>query len=309
MEDLIIIGAGPAGITAAIYALRAGIGVTLIEKSIYGGQAAIIDSIENYPGFKKISGVEFSEAMYNQAKGLGAKFVFDTVVSVDLKSSEKSVTTSSGKVFYSKSVIIANGLKRRTLGCEGEKEFFGRGVSYCATCDGAFFREQNVIIVGGGNTALSDALYLSNVCKTVTMVVRRNQFRGEKSLSDAVKKKENINVKFETVVKKICGDSTVKNVVLVYNGDEEILDVSGVFVAIGYSPDNKAFEGQVKMTESGYFESGENCQTNIPGVYVAGDCRNKSLRQIATAVSDGAVCGNAAAEYLIKEKMCTEIMA
>lgn len=298
MKDVVIIGAGPAGLTAAIYARRAGLSVDIIEKNIYGGQTAIIDTIENYPGFKKISGFEFSTVLHEQVENLGAEFIFSQVKEVDFSGVEKYLTMSDGKTISALSVVIANGLKRRELGCRGEKQFLGRGVSYCATCDGAFFKDKTVIVVGGGNTALEDALYLSNICKSVTLVVRKNHFRAEKTLSDAVFEKENIDVKFNTNVKEISGEKFVNKVVLNCEENEEIIPVDGVFIAIGYYPDNDIFKGKINMDASGYFAAGEDCNTNVPGVFVAGDCRIKPLRQIATAVSDGAVAGNAAASYI-----------
>ena len=298
MKDVVIIGAGPAGLTAAIYARRAGLSVDIIEKNIYGGQTAIIDTIENYPGFKKISGFEFSTVLHEQVENLGAEFIFSQVKEVDFSGVEKYLTMSDGKTISALSVVIANGLKRRELGCRGEKQFLGRGVSYCATCDGAFFKDKTVIVVGGGNTALEDALYLSNICKSVTLIVRKNHFRAEKTLSDAVFEKENIDVKFNTNVKEISGEKFVNKVVLNCEEHEEIIPVDGVFIAIGYHPDNDIFKGKINMDSSGYFTAGEDCNTNVPGVFVAGDCRIKPLRQIATAVSDGAVAGNAAASYI-----------
>ena len=298
MKDVVIIGAGPAGLTAAIYARRAGLSVDIIEKNIYGGQTAIIDTIENYPGFKKISGFEFSTVLHEQVKNLGAEFIFSQVKEVNFSGVEKYLTMSDGKTISALSVVIANGLKRRELGCRGEKQFLGRGVSYCATCDGAFFKDKTVIVVGGGNTALEDALYLSNICKSVTLIVRKNHFRAEKTLSDAVFEKENIDVKFNTNVKEISGEKVVNRVVLNCEENEEIFPVDGVFIAVGYLPDNNIFKGKINMDASGYFAAGEDCNTNIPGVFVAGDCRIKPLRQIATAVSDGAVAGNAAASYV-----------
>lgn len=298
MKDVVIIGAGPAGLTAAIYARRAGLSVDIIEKNIYGGQTAIIDTIENYPGFKKISGFEFSTVLHEQVENLGAEFIFSQVKEVDFSGVEKYLTMSDGKTISALSVIIANGLKRRELGCRGEKQFLGRGVSYCATCDGAFFKDKTVIVVGGGNTALEDALYLSNICKSVTLIVRKNHFRAEKTLSDAVFEKENIDVKFNTNVKEISGEKFVNKVVLNCEENEEIIPVDGVFIAIGYHPDNDIFKGKINMDASGYFAAGEDCNTNVPGVFVAGDCRIKPLRQIATAVSDGAVAGNASASYI-----------
>lgn len=302
MIDLLIIGAGPAGIAAAVYAIRAGLSVTVCEKNTYGGQTSIIENIENYPGIKKISGFDFASSLFNQATDFGAKFIFDEVVKVDLNSKVKKIYFKNSETVEARSVIIANGLKRRTLGCKGEKEFFGRGVSYCAICDGAFFKGKKVMVVGGGNTAIEDALYLSNICSEVTLVVRKDIFRAEKLLVDAINKKENIKVKFKTQIKEILGQKTVEQVEIISGDVVSTEPVDGVFVAIGYEPDNKIYEGQIKMNESGYFLSDETCKTEVEGVYVAGDCRLKPLRQIATAVSDGAVAGNSAAAWVMANK-------
>ena len=244
MLDLLIIGAGPAGIAAAIYALRAGLTVSVCEKSVHGGQTAIIENIENYPGIQKISGFDFANALFKQAESFGANFIFDEVVKVDLKTEIKKIYFKSSSMIEARSVVIANGLKRRKLECKGEEEFSGRGVSYCATCDGAFFKGKKVIVVGGGNTALEDALYLSNICSEVVIIVRKNHFKAEKFLCEI-------------------------------------------------------YRGQVEMTDSGYFAADETCKTGLDGVYVAGDCRLKPLRQITTAVADGSVAGSNAAAWLI----------
>lgn len=298
VSDITIIGAGPAGITAAVYAARAGFKVVIVEKNIYGGQTSIIENIENYPGFLKISGADFAEVLYKQAKNFGVEFVFGEAVNVDFSGNIKKVVISDNNEIISKSVIIANGLKRRTLGCLGEKEFTGRGVSYCATCDGAFFKNKSVLVVGGGNTALEDALYLSGICKDVTIIVRKGNFRGEKILVDSVEKTDNIKISFNSVVKEIRGSKKVESVVLCDGDGNKVLNADGVFIAIGYQPSNEIYSGKIDMNESGYFSSDETCETNVKGVYVAGDCRVKSLRQIATAVGDGAVAGNAAAAFV-----------
>lgn len=309
MSDVIIIGAGPAGLTAAIYALRAGLDVTICEKNIYGGQISIVDSIENYPGFRKISGADFSNALYEQAVNLGAKFVFSEVVSVDFSADEKCVSTSSEGDLYAATVIIANGLKRRLLGCKGEREFTGKGVSYCATCDGAFFKGKSVIVVGGGNTALEDALYLSNICSKVIILVRKDHFRGENFLVDEVNNAENIEVLFESSLKEISGKNFVESVVISESENGTVsMDVDGVFVAIGYQPDSEIYKGKIEMNTSGYFVSDETCETNVQGVYVAGDCRVKQLRQIVTAASDGAVAGNKAAAFVLRRMASKKVM-
>lgn len=298
ITDILIIGAGPAGITAAVYAARAGFRVAVVEKNIYGGQTSIIENIENYPGFVKISGSDFAQVLYEQATNLGVKFVFGEAVDVNFENELNETVISDGEKILSRAVIIANGLKRRILGCTGEKEFSGRGVSYCATCDGAFFKGKSVIVVGGGNTALEDALYLSGICQKVTMIVRKKEFRGEKILVDTVKKTSNIEIMFESVVKEIKGEKTVECAVIRSEDTDEVLPVEGVFIAIGYQPCNEMYRGKIDMTDGGYFDCSEDCRTNVEGVFVAGDCRIKPLRQIATAVGDGAVAGNAAANFI-----------
>ncbi len=310
MNDTVIIGAGPAGLTAAIYALRAGLDVTVCEKNIYGGQISTINTIENYPGFSKISGVDFSNAIYEQVVNLGAKFIFSEVIGLELSPEEKCVITSSEGDIYAKAVIIANGLKRKLLGCKGENEFSGKGVSYCATCDGAFFRGKSVIVVGGGNTALEDALYLSNICKKVTVIVRKNYFRGENFLVEQVNNTENIEILFGSNLKEISGKNFVESVVISKNdGDAISMKVDGVFIAIGYRPDNEIYKNKIEMNESEYFIADETCETNIAGVYVAGDCRVKPLRQIVTAVADGAVAGSRAASFVLRQMYSKKVMA
>ena len=299
MVDLVVIGAGPAGITAAIYALRAGLSVAVCEKNVYGGQTSIIENIENYPGIEKISGFDFAESLFNQAKNFGAEFIFDEVTQADLKSEIKKISFKNREALEAKTVVIANGLKRRLLGCKGEKEFAGRGVSYCATCDGAFFKDKKVAVVGGGNTALEDALYLANICSEVTLIVRKDHFRAENFLVKAVNGKENIRTCFESRIEEIIGEKKVEKIKLISGEDSKIHDIDGVFIAIGYEPDNEIYRGQIEMTENGYFVADESCKTSAEGVYVAGDCRIKPLRQIVTAVADGSVAGSSAASLVI----------
>ena len=301
--DVAIIGGGPAGITAAIYAARAGLKVVVCEKNIYGGQTSIIDTIENYPGISKVSGADFSNALYEQCTRFGVEFVFGEVTKVDFKNDKKILFLSDGKNIEAKSIIIANGLQRRLLGCKGEKEFFGKGVSYCATCDGAFFKGKKVAVVGGGNTALEDALYLANICEKVTIIVRKDYFRGEKYLTEMVKKTPNIEVMFESNIKEIKGTKSVESVLISVSGEDDVnLLIDGVFIAIGYKPENEMYAIDIEVDENGYFVAGEDCKTKIPGVFVAGDCRKKPLRQITTAVADGAVCGNNAAKFILESK-------
>ena len=279
MHDLIIVGGGPAGISAAIYALRAGIDTLILERDFYGGKMNYTSEIANYPGFVNIKGVELAENSSN------------------LSDSVKMLVSSNGKEYLCKSVIIATGLKTRSLKCKGEEKFKGRGVSYCATCDGFFFKDKKVIVVGGGNTALEDAIYLSGICKEVILAVRKKYFNGEKILSDSLKNCDNIKIMFETVVEEILGDKKVEKVILSKNNKKEEIFTDAVFIAIGQEPENGAFS-EVISNDLGYFSSDESCITNIEGVYVAGDCREKTLRQIVTAVSDGAIAATTAVKFI-----------
>ncbi|CZR97492.1 MULTISPECIES: thioredoxin-disulfide reductase [unclassified Clostridioides] len=299
MVDIIVIGAGPAGLTSAIYAMRAGLSVTVFEKSIYGGQVASTSEVENYPAVQKISGVEFSNNIYNQAIAQGVDIQFDEVEEINLEGKIKVVKTSSGE-HKAKAVILANGVERRKLGCEGEEKFTGRGVSYCATCDGAFFKDKEVAIVGGGNTALEDALFLANNCTKVYLIHRRDSFRGEEVLEKSVKARKNIEILYNHGVEKIEGEKTVSNIEVKNLKTEEkrTIDVSGIFIAIGLKPNNKMFENVLDLDEGGYIISDESCTTSVEGVYVAGDSRTKFLRQIITAASDGAIAAVQAANYI-----------
>ena len=302
--DILIIGAGPAGMTAAIYGQRAGYRTLMLEEAVYGGQMANTPEVENYPAVGKISGAELGMNLYNQAIEQGAQMEFDGVVSADLTGPVKSVTTQSGATYTARAVIIANGAKRRKLGIPGEEEYAGRGVSYCATCDGGFYKGKNTVVIGGGNTALEDALYLANICERVHLIHRRDAFRGGKVLVDALLQKENIQVHYDTVpVEVLAGEDGKVAGLLVKNvktGEQENLGVQGVFVAVGLVPDNKVFEGQVTLDPAGYIAAGEDCKTNLPGVFAAGDTRTKGVRQIVTAAGDGAVAAAEAGGYLMQ---------
>lgn len=298
MLDSIIIGAGPAGLTAAIYALRYGLKIIVFDKGFYGGQVANTTEVANYPALPNISGMEFSTNIYQQAIDLGADIRFESIDSVSFNNKIKSVTTNNG-TYEAKTVIIANGAKRRLLECEGEKEFTGKGVSYCATCDGAFFKNKDVAIVGGGNTALEDCLFLSNICNKVYLIHRRDKFSGDKLLVNSIKSKSNIQILYNYAVQKINGDKTVSSIEIKNLQDNSVqaLDLSGIFIAIGYVPDNSIFKG-IEVDKVGYIISDENCKTNIEGIYVAGDSRTKILRQIITAAADGAVAAFQASNYI-----------
>lgn len=293
MYDVIIIGAGPAGLTAAIYLGRAGKKVLILEKNVYGGQIVNSKEVENYPAISKISGFEFSNNLYNQAKNFGAELKYETVVNL---TKDKEVTTNRGK-YQAKSIIIATGLSNRTLEIDGVDSFIGRGISYCATCDGNFFKDKVVAVVGGGNTALEDAIFLSNICKKVYIIHRRTTFRGEKILQDILNKKENVEFVLNSNVVKINGNELLESIIINTNNEEKELQIDGLFLAIGQIPNNSYID-IIDLDEKGYAIANEDCKTNIEGIYVAGDFRTKKVRQLVTAASDGATAAINAIEYI-----------
>lgn len=299
MTDIIIVGAGTAGLSAAIYGVRAGKSVLVFEGEVYGGQIINTPEIENYPGIKKISGYEFATALYEQATELGAQVKFEKVIGIEDHGQEKTVITDQGS-YPCKSIILATGAKNRPLGIAREVELVGAGISYCATCDGAFFRGKEVAVNGGGNTALEDALYLSNFCKKVYLIHRRDAFRGEEKQLQALKKKENVELVLNSTIKEILGEDRLSGVIVTdkISGLDREITVDGLFVAIGQTPENMAFASQVELDEKGYISAQENCKTKSEGIFVAGDCRTKNVRQLATAASDGAIAALAACEYL-----------
>ena len=293
MYDVIIIGAGPAGLTAALYLGRAGKKLLILEKNVYGGQIVNSKEVENYPAISKISGFEFSNNLYNQAKNFGAELKYETVVNL---TKDKEVTTNRGK-YQAKSIIIATGLSNRTLEIDGVDSFIGRGISYCATCDGNFFKDKVVAVVGGGNTALEDAIFLSNICKKVYIVHRRTTFRGEKILQDILNKKENVEFVLNSNVVKINGNELLESIIINTNNEERELQIDGLFLAIGQIPNNSYID-IIDLDEKGYAIANEDCKTNIDGIYVAGDFRTKKVRQLVTAASDGATAAINAIEYI-----------
>ena len=297
--DIVIIGAGPAGLSAAVYARRTGLSVAVLEQNIYGGQIVNTPEVENYPGLGKQTGAELAMALYNQAAEAGAQILLEGVTKVSLDQNPKVVLTAGGE-YEAGAVIIANGVKRRHLGCPGEEELAGRGVSYCATCDGAFFRGKEVAIVGGGNTALEDALFLANNCSEVTLIHRRSEFRGSKVLADAVAARQNIRILYDSTVEEVCGTDKVEAIRVrsKTTGQEQLMPTAALFVAVGMLPDNSLFAGQLELNEAGYIVAGEDCCTSGDGVFAAGDTRTKELRQIVTAAADGAVAATAAARWL-----------
>ena len=301
-RDIIIIGAGPAGLTAAIYAARAGKSVLVFEAKIYGGQILNASNVVNYPGIKEISGAEYSTDLYEQAISFGAEVKFDKVIDVDVEGDIKIVKTEN-KHYKTKALILATGAYSRPLGLEGEDKYIGSGVSYCATCDGNFFKNKEVAVVGGGDTALTDALYLSNICKKVYLIHRRDKFRGSESYVKKLSKLENVEFVFNSNVTKLFGKDKLEKVEVTDNDDNKfMLEVSGLFVAIGQLPENGNFKELIEVDDAGYFVAGENCHTKVPGIFVAGDSRVKSLRQLTTAVSDGSVAATEACDYLDDNK-------
>ena len=295
MYDIIIVGAGIAGMTAAIYAKRAGKEVLLLDEVSYGGQIINSSSVENYPGFSSISGYELATSIFNQTQELGVSFKMERVVNI---TESRKVITNKNK-YQAHAIIIASGLRHRRLDVLGEDKFLGRGLSYCATCDGNFYKNLDVCVVGGGNTALEDALYLSNICNHVYLIHRRDKLRGDKYLIDLLNKKDNVSFIYDSVVKEICGDNKISSVLLLnkVTNKEDSINVSGVFVAVGYEPSSNAFNNIINLDERGYIKS-DDCTTNVSGIFVAGDVRSKKLRQLVTAASDGAIAATLAVSYL-----------
>lgn len=290
MLDLMIIGSGPAGLTAAIYAMRAGLQTLVIEKSpMSGGQMATTYEVDNYPGLPGIDGMELGMKMRAHAEKLGAEFLTDEVIAVNLQERIKQVQTER-ETFCAKAVVIATGASHAHLDIPGEKELTGMGVSYCATCDGAFFRNKTVAVIGGGDVAAEDALYLSAICKKVYLIHRRDRLRAAYLLQKRVKETEQIEILWDTVAEKVCGQEHVNSLQIrnVKSGQGRELDLQGVFIAIGIRPETTLFQGEVELDNAGYVIADEDGRTNLSGVYVAGDARKKKLRQIVTAVSDGA---------------------
>ena len=299
MHDIIIVGGGPAGLTAAVYGLRAGKSVLVIEKNGFGGQIAFSPKVENIPGTISISGAEFADKLTEQAMNLGADVELETVIRVE-NGDVKKVYTEEGNCFEAGAVILAVGVKHRMLGLPGEEELVGNGLSFCAVCDGAFYAGQDVAMIGGGNSALQEALLLSEVCNKVTIVQNLAFFTGEKKLADALAAKDNVEVLFSTVVAEYLSENGTLTGLRVRNenGDERVLKLDGAFLAVGLAPENDAFASLAELNDWGYFASGEDCTTQTPGIFVAGDCRSKSIRQVTTAAGDGAVAAMAACRYL-----------
>ena len=304
MYDIIIIGGGPAGLTASIYALRAKKSVLLIERYAPGGQVAQTGKIENYPGFKSIDGLELSNLMFEQASDLGLETIYTDVIKYDLLGKVKKVETYDG-TFECKAVVLALGAVARQLDVENEKKFIGKGISYCATCDGNFFKDKNVAVVGGGNTSFEDCLYLADIVNKIYLIHRRDEFRGDKHTLLKLKEFEKVGkIEFvlNSVVKALNGEDKLTSVVVENKIDKTLreIPVDGLFVAIGRRPDTSLIQDIITLDENGYIITDENMRTNIDGVYAVGDVRQKRLRQIVTACSDGAISAVDIIDYISK---------
>ena len=298
LYDIIIIGGGPAGLTAAVYALRANKKVLVIEKGTFGGQITSSPKVENIPGFISVTGNEFAEKLIEQAMNLGADI--ECCEATEIVNDEiKTVKTDEGD-FFGKSVIIATGTKHRLLGIDREEEFIGNGISFCAVCDGAFYEGKTVAVIGGGNSALQEAILLSDNCKKVYIVQNLDYLTGEKKLAEQLENKDNVEIITGVVVKSIVADSEIKGIVITkqLTGEEMTLDIDGMFTAIGLIPQNEIFSKVIALNDYGYVDSDERCLTSGNGIFVAGDCRSKRIRQVATAVADGAVAALAACDYI-----------
>ncbi len=301
MYDVIIVGGGPAGLTAAIYALRAGKTALVIEKNGFGGQIAYSPKVENIPGTQQISGTEFADKLTEQAMALGADAELEKVVSIEKEGDIFKVYTEEESVYEGKTIILAVGVKHRTLGLPGENDLIGNGISFCAVCDGAFYTGQEVAMIGGGNSALQEALLLSEVCSKVTVVQNLADFTGEKKLSEALVKKDNVEVRFNTVVSGYKTENGALCGLKLHNdatGEDSEISVDGAFLAVGLMPENEPFAEFCDLNNWGYFDVGEDCKTKTEGIFVAGDCRSKNIRQVVTASSDGAIAAMAACRYL-----------
>ena len=297
--DLIVVGGGPAGLTAAIYARRANKTVLVLEALSCGGQILNTPEIENWPGEAKISGFDFSRKLQEQAKALGAEFIFQKAVELKDEGGVKTVVTPKDS-YQARAVILATGSANRKLGLEGEDKLVGRGISYCATCDGNFYRKKTVAVVGGGNTALEDALYLSDLAAKVYLIHRRDSFRGEEVTVARLKEKGNVEFVYNANVTKLISEKRLKAIEVTdkLDGSVRTIELNGLFIAVGRVPENQNFANLIELDEAGYVRAGEDCHTSAAGIFVAGDNRAKALRQLVTATADGAMAATEAVKYI-----------
>ena len=295
--DIIIVGAGPAGLTAAIYALRSNKKVLLLEKETIGGQMSSSPLIENYPGFLSISGSELANNLYSQVLELGGEVELEEVLSIEF-GEIKTITTDMGK-YETRAIILATGAKYRKLGLEKEDEFIGKGISFCVACDGAFYRDKTVAVIGGGNSAIINAITLSDICEKVYVVQNLDKLSAEASLINKLNEKKNIEIIYNATVQEIIGDNNLNGIVISINNTEKRkLEIDGMFISIGLVPQNEFIKDTVTLDNYGYIKSDAECVTNIEGVFVAGDCRTKNVRQITTATADGSIAAINAVKYL-----------
>lgn len=306
MYDIVIIGAGIAGLSAAIYGKRAGKSVLVLEKNMYGGQIVVSPEVDNYPGIKHTSGYDLAMGLYEQAKELEVEIKLEEVKSININisancSNDSKVLVTNLSEYEARSIIIATGLEKRKLGLKNEDRLTGLGVSYCATCDGAFYKGKTVAVNGGGNTALEDAIFLSEYCEKVYVIHRRDIFRGEKNLSDRLTARENVELVMNSEIEEIKGDDRLNSIIVrnVTDGKNREITLHGLFIAVGQIPYSNLYENLVETDEGGYIMAGEECRTNVEGIFVAGDCRTKEVRQLVTAASDGAVAAINACKYLV----------
>lgn len=300
MYDIIIIGGGPAGLCAAIYARRANKSVLILEKNAFGGQITFSPKVENYPGFESVSGSELADKLVSHVLAQGADVEVEAVTSVRSENGVKLVETEDGNTYEARAVIIATGARHRHLGLANEERFIGDGISFCAVCDGAFYKNKTVALIGGGNSALQEAILLCETCKKVYVIQNLDFLTGEKRLQEILAKRNNVEIITGTVVKEIADTPEFSAITVERTADgvQTTLSLDGLFVAIGLVPENDAFADVVALDESGYFAAGEDCTTKTDGIFVAGDCRRKAVRQVATATSDGAVAAIAACRYI-----------
>ena len=298
MYDIIIVGAGPAGLTSAIYASRASKKILVLEAKNYGGEIINTLDIENYPVEPHISGFDFATKIYNQAKDLGAEILFEKVINIKDLGNEKEVITTKN-TYHTKAIILATGSETRKLGLDNEDELVGKGISYCATCDGAFYKNKIVAVVGGGNTALEDALYLTDLASKVYLIHRRDEFRGENKTLEQLKEKKNIKFIYNSNITKLNKNDKLESIEITNNdGTKRTINIDGLFVAIGRIPENQNFSSLINLDKNGYIIAKEDCSTNTPGIFAAGDNRVKEVRQLVTATSDGAIAAISAIKYI-----------
>lgn len=296
MYDVIIIGCGPAGMTAAIYSLRANKKVLILEKSGIGGQIASSPLVENYPGYIKISGSELSNNLYEQVVNLGGEIGLEEVIKI--KDGKTKIVVTEDAEYKAKSIIIATGNEYRKLGLPNEEELIGKGIHFCVSCDGAFYKDKVVAVIGGGNTAVVTSLALSELCKKVYLIQNLEFLTSEKVLQDRINKKSNVEIIYNSVVKKLNGESELESIVIFDNKEEKELKIDGMFISIGLIPQNEFLKGLITLNENKFIVSDNDCHTNIEGIFVAGDCKDKKVRQITTATSDGTIAAIEAIKYL-----------